>query len=465
MNIALIGPPGAGKGTHADTITSTYGLVHLSTGMLFREHMTNQSALGLVARRYMSDGALVPDEIVDAMIEEWVRTSDPAVGILFDGFPRTSYQAHFLDDLFGTLGRTLDGILYFDVSDDVIVERLPDREICRTCHTPYHLVHNPPSTPMTCDACGGELYRREDDNPDIVRKRLRLSYPMMDQLLDHYQESNKVILIPGDATLPRVATSVSRALDGIRDHDAAFATASEIADLRRQRMPERARDRPEHAGLDLVLLGGPGSGKGTQAAYLSNELDVPHIATGDLFRENLQNKTELGRLAGGYLVRGELVPDDITDSMVQRRLEEPGTEGGFILDGFPRNLHQAEALADMMHDMGRHLSGVLYMRVSDKEIIRRLSGRLICRICQTPYHLDFKPPEQSGQCDVCGGELIQRDDDNEETVRARLKTFHRQTQPLIAFYRKQGLLAEVDGEGDVVAVSRRLRVATGADDA
>jgi len=129
MNIAMIGPPGAGKGTHADSIESAYGLAHLSTGMLFREHITNQSALGLIARQYMSEGALVPDEIVDAMIEEWVRKSDPAVGILFDGFPRTQYQAHFLDDLFGILGRTLDGILYFDVSDDVIVARkivLPD---------------------------------------------------------------------------------------------------------------------------------------------------------------------------------------------------------------------------------------------------------------------------------------------------------------------------------------------------
>lgn len=459
MNIALIGPPGAGKGTHANSIALEYGLAHLSTGMLFRAHITDQSTLGLAARRYMSQGALVPDEIVDAMIEEWVRKTDPAVGILFDGFPRTLSQAQFLDDLFGEIGRTLDGILYFDVSDDVIVDRLPGREICRQCQTPYHLVHNPPAKPATCDACGGELYRREDDSPDIVRKRVRLSYPMMDQLLDHYQTSTKVILIRGDAMFPQVAASLARALDGIRDRTAPFATASDIAEVRRRHLPVRAKAGPDHAGLDLVLLGGPGSGKGTQAAYLSNDLGVPQIATGDLFRENLKNKTELGRLAGGYLVRGELVPDDITDAMVQRRLEEPGTEGGFILDGFPRNLHQAEALADMMHEMGRQLSGVLYIRVSDGEIIRRLSGRLICRVCQSTYHRDFKPPKQSEQCDVCGGELIQRDDDNEKTIRARLKTFHRQTRPLIEFYRKQALLAEVDGEGDVDAIHARLRAA------
>ncbi|HEX9924017.1 MAG TPA: adenylate kinase [Anaerolineae bacterium] len=211
--------------------------------------------------------------------------------------------------------------------------------------------------------------------------------------------------------------------------------------------------------LDLVLLGGPGSGKGTQAEQLTKHLNLPHIATGDLFRENLKQETDLGKLAKAYMNRGELVPDDVTESMVQERLSRPDTADGFILDGFPRTLPQAEALTEMLTEMQRRLAGVLYINVSDDEIVRRLSGRLICRNCQTPYHLEFKPPAQPGMCDVCGGELYQRDDDNPETVRARLKTFHGQTAPLVDYYQAAGLLIEIDGEGDVAGVTERTMTA------
>ena len=209
------------------------------------------------------------------------------------------------------------------------------------------------------------------------------------------------------------------------------------------------------ATLDIALLGGPGSGKGTQAQQLSRQLALPHIATGDLFRDNIKRDTALGRLARSYMDRGELVPDEVTTALVEQRLSDPDARGGFILDGFPRTLPQAQALAGLMNRMQRRVAGVLYIKVSDEAIVDRLSGRTICRGCQTPYHDRYKPPRTEHVCDRCGGDLYQRDDDNPVTVRARLRTFHAQTAPLIAYYRDAGLLHEIDGEGEVSAVVRR----------
>ncbi len=206
----------------------------------------------------------------------------------------------------------------------------------------------------------------------------------------------------------------------------------------------------------LVLLGPPGAGKGTQAERLGKELKLPHVASGDLFRENLKNETELGLLAKEYMDRGDLVPDDVTIAMVRERLQRPDCEQGAILDGFPRTQAQALALDRMLADMGRRLDGVLYITVPDDELVCRLSGRWICGQCQTPYHTVFSPPAREGVCDTCDGALYQRDDDRPETVRARLKVYHQQTAPLIDYYRQAGLLVEVDGAGDIETVSAAL---------
>lgn len=208
--------------------------------------------------------------------------------------------------------------------------------------------------------------------------------------------------------------------------------------------------------MNIILLGPPGAGKGTQADLLQQELDTPHVASGDLFRYNLKNATELGLLAKKYMDRGDLVPDDVTIAMVRDRLERPDCNHGVILDGFPRTIPQAEALSEMLQEMGRKLDGVLSIDVSEDELVRRLSGRRICRNCQTPYHVDFSPPEQAGICENCGGELYQRDDDQPATVRNRLKVYFEQTAPLIDYYREAGLLHEIDGQGDIKTVNAAL---------
>ncbi len=206
----------------------------------------------------------------------------------------------------------------------------------------------------------------------------------------------------------------------------------------------------------IVLLGPPGSGKGTQADQLSKRLNLKHIATGDLFRYNLKNETNLGKLAKSYMDKGHLVPNDVTVAMVEERLSRPDVTNGVMFDGFPRNCEQADALDKMLQTDGRTLMGVLYLNVPDEEIIMRLSGRLTCRNCQATYHRIFNPPKVEGICDACGGELYQRADDSEETVKRRLEIYKENTAPLIERYRDKGLLVEVDGVGEMEDITKKM---------
>lgn len=209
----------------------------------------------------------------------------------------------------------------------------------------------------------------------------------------------------------------------------------------------------------IILLGAPGAGKGTQAAPLAKELGVAHVASGDLFRENLRQGTEVGRLAQSYMERGLLVPDDITVRMVKERLEQPDAARGAVLDGFPRTLEQAQALQEVLAQDGRQIDQVIYIKVSEEELLRRLTGRWTCRLCQAVYHMQGNPPRVASRCDGCGGELYQRPDDTLETARHRLQVYFAQTAPLIDYYARAGLLVEVDGEGDVDRVQRALHAA------
>ena len=207
--------------------------------------------------------------------------------------------------------------------------------------------------------------------------------------------------------------------------------------------------------MHIVLVGPPGAGKGTQAQFIASHLSIPKISTGDIFRVNVSQGTELGREAKAFMDRGDLVPDSITIAMVRDRLAEGDTRDGFLLDGFPRTLTQAKALDETLDDIGTKLDVVLELVVDDDEVVRRLSGRRTCRVCGRVWHLDFDPPTRDGICDQCGGELFQRDDDREETVRHRLEVYAEQTAPLIDFYADKSILVGLDATGPVEDVTDR----------
>ncbi len=208
----------------------------------------------------------------------------------------------------------------------------------------------------------------------------------------------------------------------------------------------------------LLLMGPPGAGKGTQAAKLVERYDIPHVSTGDIFRGALQERTPLGLEAKRYMDVGALVPDQVTVGITRERLAKSDCIGGFILDGFPRTLQQAHALDQMLAKMGIRLNRVVNIVVPDLELIPRLTGRRICQSCGATYHMEFRPPIKPNICDRCSGELYQRDDDREETVRERLEVYRRQTQPLIQYYRDRDLYTEINGAQSTDAVFRDIIV-------
>ena len=194
--------------------------------------------------------------------------------------------------------------------------------------------------------------------------------------------------------------------------------------------------------LVIIMLGAPGSGKGTQAVQLSKELGIPHISTGDLLRENIKNGTELGKQAKAYMDKGQLSPDELILDILFDRIARPDCANGYILDGVPRNTSQAHEIEDTLRGKARFL--VVNLKVADDEVVRRLSGRLTCKQCNRIYHKELNPPKQPGVCDACGGELYQRSDDQESVIKERLRVYYQQTKPLEEFYRNQKILVEID---------------------
>lgn len=208
--------------------------------------------------------------------------------------------------------------------------------------------------------------------------------------------------------------------------------------------------------MNIILLGAPGAGKGTQAKKIVEKYGIPHIATGDILREAVAKGTELGKKAKEYMDRGELVPDEIVIGIVKERLQQPDCEKGFLLDGFPRTLKQAEALDEMLKELGKSIDAVIYIDVPEEEVVKRIVYRRTCRNCGAVYHLIYAPPKEPNKCDKCGGELYQRDDDKEETVRQRFKVYMENTAPLIEYYEKKGILYKVDGTKSIDEVWQQI---------
>ena len=207
--------------------------------------------------------------------------------------------------------------------------------------------------------------------------------------------------------------------------------------------------------MRLVLVGPPGAGKGTQAAFLSAHYSIPHISTGDIFRANLKNGTELGKQAQSFMDRGELVPDSVTNEMVRDRLGNNDVANGFLLDGFPRNSNQAQVLDQILVEKKMPLDAVLELKIDNTEIVKRLSGRRTCRGCGASSHIEFEKPKVAGVCDKCQGELYQREDDKEEVVIRRLEIYTDQTAPIVEFYKSKGLLKIISALGEVSQITKK----------
>jgi adenylate kinase len=214
--------------------------------------------------------------------------------------------------------------------------------------------------------------------------------------------------------------------------------------------------------MNIIMLGPPGAGKGTQAKMMVENLGIPQISTGDMLRAAVKEGTELGRKAKEYMDGGKLVPDDVVIGIVKERLAQSDCDRGFILDGFPRTIPQAEALDKVLGELGKRIEYVINVAVPNKELLTRLTGRRTCRKCGAMYHLVFNPPKKEGVCDKCGGELYQRDDDKEDTIRQRLKVYEDQTSPLIEYYRKKGVLYDVDGTGSIPEIFQEILKVLGA---
>ena len=209
--------------------------------------------------------------------------------------------------------------------------------------------------------------------------------------------------------------------------------------------------------MKIIMLGAPGAGKGSQASRIAKEYQLPHISTGDIFRANLKEETELGKRAKSFMDKGELVPDDITIAMLLDRIHKEDCKNGYILDGFPRTIPQAEALKEALAKKDEKIALALDVEASDELIIKRMAGRRTCPACGAIYHIVTLPPKTEGICDRCGADLIQRKDDNEETVKNRLKIYHEVTEPLISYYKKEGILEEIDGAEELDKVFEKVK--------
>ena len=460
-NITLIGPSGVGKSTHAAALIEQFKMLHVSTGNLLRENVDNNTAMGFLAQRYMSFGELVPDEAVDALVMEKLFHRENRQGVLFDGFPRTVEQAHFLDEAMLDDNTELDAAVYLHISEEGLLSRIVGRLTCSSCQSPFHVAFAPPKKQGKCDFCGGDLVTRPDDIKEMVSVRLRAFHSVIGPIIKYYKESKRLILIDADASLEVVNARLRKAIEGVERRRSKRASVIRTIGSDEDNAPERMLtvDEATSQSCDLVLLGGPGAGKGSVAQELQTRLGVMHIGSSDLFRDKLDSTKGIGKLVKSYMDRGALVPDEVVEVLVEERLNSADAAEGFILDGFPRTLSQAYGLTQILNKSKRRLNAALKIEVSEDTLVQRLSGRRVCKGCRASYHLLYRRPVSPEKCDACAEELYQREDDHPSVVRTRIKTYQTQIDRILQYYRAAGILYTIDGEGTIEEVAERATTA------
>ncbi len=431
MNIAIIGPNWAGKTTCSKKIAKEFGLVRFSLGQMIKKSIHDHTFLGIMTRPYALRGNFVPDEVANAALEEKVTSNPEARGFVFDGFPCTLYQAIYMIDLLQKEGSKLDGVVFMKATPDVTYARAMEHK-----------------------NSNGQI----EKTPEGIIARINNYKSVAESILRLFAHSTSFLIVDAERPEDEVYSQIQKFIKDVEDKtfkpEPIEKTESQIDQfLATYHLSEKT---PVTSHLNLVLMGPPGCGKGTHAAPLSEYLAVPAIATGNLFREHLKNKTPLGAIAGAFINLGRLVPDDVTAAIVKNRLNDNDAMHGFILDGFPRTVPQADALDTILTVSSRSLDGVIYINVPDDVIIKRIAGRRFCPKCQNTYHVVFNQPKVEGICDKDGEKLITREDDKQETVIKRLDAYRQQTLPVIEHYRQRGLLQEIQGDATLDVVSSRI---------
>jgi adenylate kinase len=376
LNIALFGPPGAGKGTQSSKLLEEYDLTYISTGDMLRSEIAEGSAYGREAKAIIDKGGLVSDELIVKIIEKKIKTDTNAKGILFDGFPRTTVQAYILEGLLLKLGSTLDCMISLDVPEDTLVERLLLR---------------------------AETSGRADDTMDVIKFRLQEYHNKTKIVADFYAKKSKY-----------------HKINGVGDIDEIFKNIVNVIEENRKK-----------EFTNIVLLGKPGSGKGTQGRMLAENKDLVYISTGKLLRREIKNNTEIGKIVKPYMVKGEIVPDEIPIKLIEREIDHNKDANGFIFKGFPRTIVQAYILDGLLKRVGMGVSGVIDMKVSTLEAVKRLSERANT-VRRRPY------------------------DESTKMIVTRLEQYNTKTVPVLDYYKKQGNYNSVKADKSIDEVCQLL---------
>lgn len=423
--IIFCGPPGAGKGTHSPKIEARVGIPQLSTGDMLRAAVAAGTPEGKEADGLMKAGQLVPDDLVVNIIKNRIKEADCKRGFLLDGFPRTLEQAQKLDALLAQANEKVSLVIDLSVADEVLAERICGRWIHKSSGRSYHVKFKPPvslkegMTPsadtMLDDTTNEPLYQRADDTEEALKKRLKGYYEETVPVLTHYKGQGVVKTVDGAISIDAIWNSVEEAIQP-------FVTARKI----------------------MILFGPPGAGKGTVAPKIVSACCIPQLSTGDMLRAAAAAGTQAGKEAAELMKTGALVSDDLVTNIIRDRIQEKDCKGGFILDGFPRTVAQAQKLDVLLASTSEKVSYVFALMVPDEVLTDRICGRWVHKASGRSYHVKNvrpkslkegeEPTAENMLDDDTGEPLMRREDDTEEALKKRLATYHEETVPILKHY-------------------------------